>query len=105
MRAHASEQRAALVHIDEEARTRQETGNGLNPAAVVLKIRELIDDDTTVACDVGSHYKGIRVGSMTEFEDAFKQSFFDPGVTIIDVFVDYTRNTELFAELHDDVVQ
>jgi acetolactate synthase-1/2/3 large subunit len=28
-----------------------------------------------------------------------------PGVTIIDVLVDYSRNTELFAELHDDVLE
>jgi acetolactate synthase-1/2/3 large subunit len=27
-----------------------------------------------------------------------------PGVTIIDVPVDYSRNTELFAELHQGVV-
>jgi acetolactate synthase I/II/III large subunit len=211
--AKVAEQRAALVRIDEEARAHRDTGNGLNPAAVVLKIRDLIDDDTTVACDVGSHYiymarhfrvyqprrllfsdgqqtlgvalpwamaaalvrpdtpvvsvsgdggflfsaqeletatrlglsfthvilrdnaynmvefqeelkygrssgvqlgdydiahyaaafgaKGIRIDGMTEFEDAFKQSLIDPGVTIIDVPVDYTRNTELFAELHD----
>ena len=215
--AQVAEQRAALVGIDEEALTRGETGAGLNPVAVVLKIRELIDDDATIACDVGSHYiymarhfrvyqprrllfsdgqqtlgvalpwamaaalvrpgtpvvsvsgdggflfsaqeletatrlglsfthvimrdnaynmvefqeelkygrasgvqlgdydithyaaafgaKGIRVGSMAEFEDAFKQSLIDSGVTIIDVFVDYSRNTELFAELHDDVVE
>jgi len=215
--AQVAERRAALVGIDEEALTRGETGAGLNPVAVVLKIRELIDDDATIACDVGSHYiymarhfrvyqprrllfsdgqqtlgvalpwamaaalvrpgtpvvsvsgdggflfsaqeletatrlglsfthvimrdnaynmvefqeelkygrasgvqlgdydithyaaafgaKGIRVGSMAEFEDAFKQSLIDSGVTIIDVFVDYSRNTELFAELHDDVVE
>jgi acetolactate synthase-1/2/3 large subunit len=49
--------------------------------------------------------KGIRVSGITEFEAAFKQSLNEPGVTIIDVRVDYTRNTELFAELHDDVVE
>jgi acetolactate synthase I/II/III large subunit len=49
--------------------------------------------------------KGIRVSGLTEFEAAFKQSLNEPGVTIIDVHVDYTRNTELFAELHDDVVE
>jgi acetolactate synthase-1/2/3 large subunit len=215
--AHVAEQRAALVGIDEEARNRPQTGIGLNPAAVVLKIRELIDDDATVACDVGSHYiymarhfrvyqprrllfsdgqqtlgvampwamaaamvrpgtpvvsvsgdggflfsaqeletatrlslsfthvimrdnaynmvafqeqlkygrvsgvqlgdydiahyaaafgaKGIRVNGMTEFENAFRQSLSEPGVTIIDVLVDYSRNTELFAELHDGVFE
>jgi acetolactate synthase-1/2/3 large subunit len=49
--------------------------------------------------------KGIRVGSLAEFEQAFTRSLREPGVTIIDVLVDYTRNTELFAELHDDVLE
>jgi len=212
-----AEQRAALLNIDEEARQRPQTGGGVNPAAVVLKIRDLIDDTATVACDVGSHYiymarhfrvyqprrllfsdgqqtlgvalpwamaaalvrpgtpvvsvsgdggflfsaqeletatrlglsfthvimrdntynmvafqeelkygrtsgvqlgdydivhyaaafgaKGVRVSSLTEFEDAFTRSLAEPGVTIIDVLVDYSRNTELFAELHDGVLE
>jgi acetolactate synthase-1/2/3 large subunit len=212
-----AEQRAALLNIDEEARQRRQTGGGVNPAAVVLKIRDLIDDTATVACDVGSHYiymarhfrvyqprrllfsdgqqtlgvalpwamaaalvrpgtpvvsvsgdggflfsaqeletatrlglsfthvimrdntynmvafqeelkygrtsgvqlgdydivhyaaafgaKGVRVSSLTEFEDAFTRSLAEPGVTIIDVLVDYSRNTELFAELHDGVLE
>jgi len=212
-----AEQRAALLNIDEEARQRPQTGGGVNPAAVVLKIRDLIDDTATVACDVGSHYiymarhfrvyqprrllfsdgqqtlgvalpwamaaalvrpgtpvvsvsgdggflfsaqeletatrlglsfthvimrdntynmvafqeelkygrtsgvqlgdydivhyaaafgaKGVRVSSLTEFEDAFTRSLAEPGVTIIDVLVDYSRNTELFAELHHDVLE
>jgi acetolactate synthase I/II/III large subunit len=212
-----AEQRAALREIDAEAHDRPRTDAGVNPAALVLKIRELVDDDTTVACDVGSHYiymarhfrvyqprrllfsdgqqtlgvalpwamaaaivrpgtqvvsvsgdggflfsaqeletatrlglsfthvimrdnaynmvafqeelkygrtsgvelgdydivhyaaafgaKGIRVKGITEFEAAFKQSLTETGITIVDVHVDYTRNTELFAELHDDVVE
>jgi acetolactate synthase-1/2/3 large subunit len=212
-----AEQRAALLNIDEEARQRPQTGGGVNPAAVVLKIRDLIDDATTVACDVGSHYiymarhfrvyqprrllfsdgqqtlgvalpwamaaalvrpgtpvvsvsgdggflfsaqeletatrlglsfthvimrdntynmvafqeelkygrtsgvqlgdydivhyaaafgaKGVRVSSLTEFEDVFTRSLAEPGVTIIDVLVDYSRNTELFAELHEGVLE
>ena len=215
--AAVAEQRAALRKIDAEAHNRPQTDVGVNPAALVLKIRDLIDDDATIACDVGSHYiymarhfrvyqprrllfsdgqqtlgvalpwamaaamvrpgtqvvsvsgdggflfsaqeletatrlglslthvimrdntynmvafqeqlkygrtsgvqlgdydivhyaaafgaKGIRVSGLTEFEAAFKQSLNEPGVTIIDVHVDYTRNTELFAELHDDVVE
>jgi acetolactate synthase I/II/III large subunit len=215
--AHCAGQRAALLNIDEEARSRPQTDIGLNPAAVVLKIRDLIDDNATVACDVGSHYiymarhfrvyrprrllfsdgqqtlgvalpwamaaalvrpgtpvvsvsgdggflfsaqeletatrlglsfthvimrdnaynmvafqeelkygrtsgvqlgdydiahyaaafgaKGIRVSGMTEFENAFTRSLTEPGVTIIDVHVDYSRNTELFAELHDGVLE
>jgi acetolactate synthase I/II/III large subunit len=212
-----AEQRAALLNIDAEARNRPQTDIGLNPAAVVLKIRDLIDDYATVACDIGSHYiymarhfrvyqprrllfsdgqqtlgvalpwamaaamvrpgtqvvsvsgdggflfsaqeletatrlglsfthvilrdntydmvgfqeqlkygrtsgvqlgdydiahyaaafgaKGIRVGGMTEFEAALKESLNEPGITIIDVLVDYSHNTELFAELHEDVVE
>jgi acetolactate synthase I/II/III large subunit len=215
--AGVAEQRAALRKIDAEAHNRPQTDVGVNPAALVLKIRDLIDDDATIACDIGSHYiymarhfrvyqprrllfsdgqqtlgvalpwamaaamvrpgtqvvsvsgdggflfsaqeletatrlglsfthvimrdntynmvafqeqlkygrtsgvqlgdydivhyaaafgaKGIRVSGLTEFEAAFKQSLNEPGVTIIDVHVDYTRNTELFAELHDDVVE
>ncbi len=215
--AQIATQRTALLTIDEEARQRPQTGSGVNPAAVVLKIRELIDDTSTVACDVGSHYiymarhfrvyqprrllfsdgqqtlgvalpwamaaalvrpgtpvvsvsgdggflfsaqeletatrlgltfthvimrdnaynmvafqeelkygrtsgvqlgdydvphyaaafgaTGIRVHGLTEFQDAFTRSLTEPGVTIIDVLVDYSRNAELFAELHDDVVE
>jgi acetolactate synthase I/II/III large subunit len=212
-----AEHRAALRTIDAEARDRPQTDVGVSPAALVLKIRDLIDDDTTIACDIGSHYiymarhfrvyqprrllfsdgqqtlgvalpwamaaamvrpgtpvisvsgdggflfsaqeletatrlglsfihvimrdntydmvgfqeqlkyrrtsgvqlgdydiahyaaafgaKGIRVNGMAEFEGALKQSLNEPGVTIIDVFVDYSRNTELFAELHEGVVE
>jgi acetolactate synthase-1/2/3 large subunit len=215
--AHCAAQRAALLNIDEEARSHPETDVGLNPAAVVLKIRDLIDDDATVACDVGSHYiymarhfrvyqprrllfsdgqqtlgvalpwamaaalvrpgtpvvsvsgdggflfsaqeletatrlglsfthvimrdntynmvafqeelkygrtsgvqlgdydivhyaaafgaTGVRVSSLSEFDNAFTRSLAEPGVTIIDVLVDYSRNTELFAELHDGVLE
>jgi acetolactate synthase I/II/III large subunit len=212
-----AEQRVALLSIDTEARSRPQTDVGVNPAALVLKIRELIDDDTTIACDIGSHYiymarhfrvyqprrllfsdgqqtlgvalpwamaaamvrpgtpvvsvsgdggflfsaqeletatrlglsfthvimrdntydmvafqeqlkygrtsgvqlgdydiahyaaafgaKGIRVSGISEFEAALKQSLTEPGITIIDLQVDYSRNTELFAELHEDVVE
>ncbi len=214
--AAVAEQRTTLAHIEDDARAHSASAAGLNPAALVLKIRDLIDDDATVACDVGSHYifmarhfrvyqprrllfsdgqqtlgvalpramvaamlrpgtqvisvsgdggflfsaqeletatrlglsfthvimrdnsydmvafqeqlkygrtsgvqlgdydithyaaafgaNGIRVGSMKEFEDAFTQSLHRPGVTVIDAFVDYSRNTELFAELHDGVL-
>ncbi|MBV8346409.1 MAG: acetolactate synthase AlsS, partial [Mycolicibacterium sp.] len=55
-RAAAAEQRAALLRVDEQARLQPETTLGLNPAALVLKIRELVDDDATIACDIGSNY-------------------------------------------------
>jgi acetolactate synthase-1/2/3 large subunit len=48
---------------------------------------------------------GIRISSMDTFADALKQSLTEPGVTIIDVPVDYSRNTELFAQLHDGVFE
>jgi acetolactate synthase-1/2/3 large subunit len=211
-----TEQREALAQIDEQAHARPASDAGLNPAAVVLKIRELVDDDATIACDIGSHYiymarhfrgyqprrvlfsdgqqtlgvalpwamaaamvrpgtqvvsvsgdggflfsaqeletatrlglhfthiilrdnaydmvafqeiakygrssgvqlgdyditayaaafgaNGIRVNSMDEFDHALKQSLTDTGITIIDVPVDYSRNTELFAQLHDGVL-
>ncbi len=217
VRAGIAEQRAALLNIDAEARAHPSTELGVNPAAVVLKIRDLIDDDATIACDIGSHYiymarhfrvyqprrllfsdgqqtlgvalpwamaaalvrpgtqvvsvsgdggflfsaqeletamrlglsfthvimrdntynmvafqeqlkygrtsgvqlgdydivhygaafgaTGIRVSGISEFEAALKQSLNEPGITIIDVLVDYSRNTELFAELHDDVLE
>jgi acetolactate synthase-1/2/3 large subunit len=217
-----AEQRAALAQIDKHAMAAPATEDGLNPAAVVLKIRELADDDATVVSDVGSNYiymarhfrgyqprhvlfsdgqqtmgvalpwamvaamirpgtqiisvsgdggflfsaqeletatrlglrlthvimrdntynmvafqeqlkygrtsgvqlgdydivqyagafgaKGIRVTTMDEFESALRQSLTrefltTPGVTVIDVMVDYTRNTELFAHLHEDVLE
>jgi acetolactate synthase I/II/III large subunit len=214
--AAAAEQRAALLRIDEEATTHPETKLGLNPAAVVLKIRELVDDDATIACDVGSNYifmarhfrvyeprrllfsngqqtlgvalpwamaaamvrpgshvvsvsgdggflfsaqeletasrlglsfthvilrdntydmvgfqelmkygrksgvqlgdydighyaaafgaAGIRVASMHEFENAFKQSLNDPGISIIDVRVDYSKTIDLYTQLHEGVL-
>ncbi|MET8406344.1 thiamine pyrophosphate-dependent enzyme [Streptomyces sp900116325] len=217
-----AEQRTALLDIDEQAQADPATEAGLNPAAVVLKIRELVDDNATVVCDVASHYiymarhfrgyqpghvlfstgqqtlgvalpwamvasmvrpgtqvvsvsgdggflfsaqeletatrlglrlthvimrdntydmvgfqellkygrksgvqlgdydiaqyagafgaKGVRVDSMEEFEDELKttlnREFLDePGGTVIDVRVDYTHNTDLFAALHDGVLE
>ena len=47
--------------------------------------------------------KGIRLTRMADFENALKRSLTEPGITIIDVPVDYSRNTELFAQLHDGV--
>ncbi|OBK54859.1 acetolactate synthase AlsS [Mycobacterium kubicae] len=211
-----AQQREALRRIDDEARSHAVGKRALNPAAIVLKVRELIDDDATVACDVGSHYiytarhfrvyqprrllfsdgqqtlgvalpwaiaaalvrpgsqvvsisgdggflfsaqeletatrlgvslthiilrdnaydmvafqevlkygrksgvtlgdydiaqyagafgaNGIRVDTMDELTDALNRSLTGPGVTVIDVPVDYSRNAELFQELHDGVV-
>ncbi len=51
-----AEQRDRLTSIDDKARATGESDLGLNPAAVVLALREHLADDATVACDVGSNY-------------------------------------------------
>ncbi|OPE52020.1 acetolactate synthase, partial [Mycobacterium intermedium] len=214
--AKVAEQREALRRIDDDARAHPDGDRVLNPAAVVLKIREVLGDDATIACDVGSHYiymarhfrvyeprrllfsdgqqtlgvalpwamaatmvrpgtpvvsvsgdggflfsaqeletatrlgltfthiimrdnaydmvafqemlkygrtsgvqlgdydtvqyaaafgaKGIRVSRMDEFHHALTRSLTEPGVKLIDVPVDYSRNTELFTELHEGVL-
>ncbi|WP_061296314.1 acetolactate synthase AlsS [Herbidospora cretacea] len=217
-----AEQRRALARIDERARAVPATELGLNPAAVILKIRELVDDDATVVADVGSNYiytarhfrsyeprhllfsngqqtlgvalpwamaaamlrpatqvvsisgdggflftaqeletatrlglrmthvilrdnsydmvafqerlkygrtsgirlgdydivqyagafgaRGIRVTTMEAFETELRQALSRetlpmPGVTVIDVDVDYSHNTDLFAQLHEGVLE
>jgi len=49
-------QRQALADIDTTERAIPATAEGLNPTAVVLALREHLDDDATIACDVGSVY-------------------------------------------------
>jgi acetolactate synthase-1/2/3 large subunit len=49
-------QRRVLAGIDESARTASTQGHGVNPAALVLALREGLDDNATVACDIGSVY-------------------------------------------------
>lgn len=51
-----AEQRDRLTVIDEQARATPESEHGLNPAAVVLALRDSLSDDATVACDIGSNY-------------------------------------------------
>ncbi|AXN48831.1 hypothetical protein MMRN_15200 [Mycobacterium marinum] len=41
---------------------------------------------------------------MDQFAEVFRMSLTEPGVTLIDVPVDYSRNIELFADLHDGVL-
>jgi acetolactate synthase I/II/III large subunit len=212
-----AEQRDSLTDIDEHARAAVPEGSALNPAAVVLSLREHLDDDATVACDVGTHYihmarhfrtyqprhllfsngqqtlgvalpwamaaalvrpgtqvvsvsgdggflfsgqeletatrlglhfthiimrdnaynmvefqeqlkygrtsgieladydithyaaafgaKGVRVSTMEELHTALERSLTTPGVTIIDVRVDYSHSAELYAQLHDGVLE
>ncbi|MBV8628438.1 MAG: acetolactate synthase AlsS, partial [Paraburkholderia sp.] len=47
---------------------------------------------------------GIRVTSMHEFENAFEKSLTDPGITILDVWVDYSHTIDLYAQLHEGVL-
>ncbi|MFD9292578.1 hypothetical protein ACFWBV_30750, partial [Streptomyces sp. NPDC060030] len=54
--------------------------------------------------------RGFRVESEDQFaevlaESLSRESRVKPGITIIDVPVDYSRNTELFAELHHDALE
>lgn len=49
-------QRQALDGLDTQARASATSGSGVNPAALVLALRDALDDGATVACDVGSNY-------------------------------------------------
>lgn len=55
-RAEIAKQRNALADIDIAARDRTTEGPGLDPVAVVLRLREELDDNATIACDIGSVY-------------------------------------------------
>jgi acetolactate synthase I/II/III large subunit len=54
--AEIAKQRSALADIDVAARDHTPDGPGLDPVAVVLQLREALDDEATVACDIGSVY-------------------------------------------------
>jgi acetolactate synthase I/II/III large subunit len=81
----------------------------------MVAFQEVIKYGRTSGVELGdydiAHYaaafgaKGIRVNGVDEFESALQQSLSEPGVSIIDVFVDYSRNTELFAQLHHGVLE
>jgi acetolactate synthase-1/2/3 large subunit len=49
-------QRQRLADIDHSARTASAQDHTVNPAALVFALREGLDDDATVACDIGSVY-------------------------------------------------
>ncbi|WP_420481585.1 thiamine pyrophosphate-dependent enzyme [Actinopolymorpha pittospori] len=51
----------------------------------------------------GAH--GHRVRTEEEFVAALEQSLAEEGPSIIDVPVDYSRNTDLGAHLHEDVFE
>ena len=54
--AELTRQRQLLTDIDEHARSASVQGHGVNPAALVLHLRDGLDDNATVACDIGSVY-------------------------------------------------
>jgi acetolactate synthase I/II/III large subunit len=54
--AEIATQRNALADIDIAARNHIPDGPGLNPVAVVLRLREELDDTATITCDIGSVY-------------------------------------------------
>jgi acetolactate synthase I/II/III large subunit len=54
--AQIDKQREALADIDTTARNDAPSGPGLNPVAVVLRLREELDDTATITCDIGSVY-------------------------------------------------
>ncbi|MGA3253857.1 MAG: acetolactate synthase AlsS [Mycobacterium sp.] len=54
--AEIATQRNALADVDIAAQNHDPDGPGLDPVAVVLRLREELDDDATIACDVGSVY-------------------------------------------------
>jgi len=50
------EQRAALERLDEVADAEESDGTAVDPVALVLALREQLDDDATLASDIGTHY-------------------------------------------------
>jgi len=54
--AEIEKQRKALADIDIAAQNHTPDGPGLDPVTVVLALREQLDDDATIACDIGSVY-------------------------------------------------
>ncbi|ORW32564.1 acetolactate synthase [Mycobacterium paraense] len=49
--------------------------------------------------------RGYRVNSLDEFTATLRQALTEPGPSLIDVPVDYSRNTDLAAHLHDDTFE
>jgi len=56
LKADLAEARRGLAAIDDAARGASHGTNGLNPARVVLLLRDLLPEETTVTCDIGSVY-------------------------------------------------
>ena len=54
--AEIAQERNALADIDIAAQNHEPDGPGLDPVAVVLRLREELNDEATIACDIGSVY-------------------------------------------------
>ena len=57
-------------------------------------------DIVSYAAAFGAH--GYRVKTLDEFSATLRQALAEQGPSLIDVPVDYSRNTDLAAHLHDD---
>jgi acetolactate synthase I/II/III large subunit len=60
-------------------------------------------DIVSYAAAFGAH--GYRVNTLDEFSTTLRQALAEDGPSLIDVPVDYSRNTELAAHLHDDAFE
>ncbi len=60
-------------------------------------------DIVSYAAAFGAH--GYRVNTLDEFITTLRQALAEDGPSLIDVAVDYSRNTELAAHLHDDAFE
>jgi acetolactate synthase-1/2/3 large subunit len=56
LRQEMAVQRRALAEIDRTSTRPADASGGLDPAALVLELRNQLDDDATVTCDIGSNY-------------------------------------------------
>lgn len=54
--ARLAELRGRLADIDARAREAEAAPGTVDPAALVLRMRDVLGDDATVACDIGSNY-------------------------------------------------
>jgi acetolactate synthase I/II/III large subunit len=60
-------------------------------------------DIVSYAAAFGAH--GYRVKSLDEFNATLRQALSEEGPSLIDVPVDYSRNLDLAADLHDDTFE
>jgi thiamine pyrophosphate-dependent acetolactate synthase large subunit-like protein len=56
----------------------------------------------SVSGDGGFGAHGYRVKTLDEFSATLRRALAEDGPSLIDVPVDYSRNTDLAAHLHDD---